>query len=156
MHIEDLHQPPVILAICMSIALNGIPRRPILSALASIAPDHREWNTLLDIVDWHIDDDAFLESYYSDSREVIPAGDTKRLKKNLKEVVDVLTDCVEIAKDRNSGIYWVGGPFASFRLPSIEYFTAIDDGLHSYWAVGNSPWISMAKVEEKATRFWEA
>ncbi len=110
-HIEDLHQVPIILAVCMSIALNGVPRRPILSALASIAPDHPEWNTLLDIVDWHVDDDAFLESYYSDSREVIPPGDAKRLKKFLKEIVDVLTDCVGTAKDRSSsdsGINWVG------------------------------------------------
>ncbi|KAK0481045.1 hypothetical protein EDD18DRAFT_1113163 [Armillaria luteobubalina] len=108
-HIEDLHQVPVILSICMSIALNGVSPRPILCSLASIAPDRPEWNTLPDVVAWHIDDDAFLESYYSDSREVIPPGDAKRLKKNLKEVLDVLTDCVETAKDRtssDSGINW--------------------------------------------------
>ncbi len=109
-HIEYLHQVPVILAICMIIALNGILRRPILSALASIAPDHPEWNTLLDIVGWHIDDNDFLKSYYADNREVKPPGDAKPLKKNLKEVVDILlTDCIGTAKAHHSGIYRVGG-----------------------------------------------
>ncbi|SJL18880.1 uncharacterized protein ARMOST_22482 [Armillaria ostoyae] len=105
-HIEDLHQAPVMLAVCMSIALNGVLRRPILSALASIAPDHPKRNMLLDTVNWHIDNDAFLEKYYSDSREVILPGDAKRLKKNLKEVVDILTDCVGKAKDRDSSKNW--------------------------------------------------
>ncbi len=108
-HIKDLHQVSVILTICMSIAFNDAPRRPILSALASISPDHPKWNTLLDIVNWHIDSDTFLESYSSDSREVIPPGDAKRLKKNLNEILEVLTDCVQTAKAHNSGIYRVGG-----------------------------------------------
>ncbi len=93
----------------MSIAFNDTPRRPILSALASIYPDQPKWNTLLDIVNWHIDSDTFLESFYSDSQEVIPPGDAKRLKKNLNEILEVLTDCVETAKAHNSGIYRVGG-----------------------------------------------
>ncbi len=108
-HIEDLHQAPVILAICTSIALNGTPRRPILSALAQIAPDHSEWNALLSTTERDIDNDALLESYYSDSCEVILPGHAKRLRKNLKEVLDVLAECVRTAKDGNSGIYRVGG-----------------------------------------------
>ncbi|KAK0184774.1 hypothetical protein F5146DRAFT_1144894 [Armillaria mellea] len=40
-HIESLHDPSVILAICISIALNCMTQRhPILSALASIAPNY--------------------------------------------------------------------------------------------------------------------
>ncbi len=108
-HIEDLHQVSVILANCMSIAFKDAPGCPILSALASISPEHPKWNTLLDIINWHIDIDTFLESYYSDSREVIPPGDAKCLKKNLNEILEVLTDCVETAKAHNSGIYRVGG-----------------------------------------------
>ncbi len=93
-HIEDLHQALVILAICKGIALNGTPRRPILSALAQIAPDHPEWNALLSTVERDIDNDALLESYYSDSCEVILPGDATHLRKNLKEVVDVLIPSV--------------------------------------------------------------
>ncbi|KAK0226852.1 hypothetical protein EDD85DRAFT_958626 [Armillaria nabsnona] len=111
-HIEDLHQVSVILAICMSIALNG--------------------NTLLDIVDWHIDDNHFLESYYADSRKDKPLGDANRLKRNLKGVVDILTYCVGTAKDRNSSI----------NLP--------------FRIIGNPRRISMAKVEENGTRLKEA
>ncbi len=108
-HIEDLHQVSVILAICMSIAFNDAPRRPIPSALASISPDQPQWNSLLDIVNWYINSDTFFESYYSDSREVIPPGDATHLKKNLNEILEALTDCVETAKAHNSGIYRVGG-----------------------------------------------
>lgn len=107
-HINSLHDPSVILAICISIALNGITqRRPILSALASIAPDHCEWNTSLHVTASRIDDDAFLESYYSDSHEVIPPGDAKRLKKNLKDVIKVLTKCLEAEKGGDNGILQV-------------------------------------------------
>ncbi|KAK0442506.1 uncharacterized protein EV420DRAFT_1485327 [Desarmillaria tabescens] len=127
-HTLHLHQASVILSICMSVALNGIPRRPILSALALIAPDHHEWNTLLNIADWHIDEDSFLESYYSDSREVIPPGDAKRLKKNLKEVVNVLTDCIRATNDHSSGVH--------------------RENLHLHWVVGDSSRTSMEKVEE--------
>ncbi len=108
-HIEDIHQAPVILAIYTSIALNGTPHRPLLSALAQIAPDHPAWNALLSTVARDIDNDALLESYYYDSREVIPPVDAKRLRKSLKVVVDVLTECVRTAKDHNSGIYRVCG-----------------------------------------------
>ncbi|KAK0226810.1 hypothetical protein EDD85DRAFT_795131 [Armillaria nabsnona] len=135
-HIENLHRAPIILAVCMSIAVNSVPRRPVLSALAAISPDHPVCNMVLDIVKWHIDDDAFLQSYCSDSRKVIPPGDGLRLKKNLREAVDLLTDWFGKAKDHNSGINW---PLISDVLQSRD--------------IGNPPWISMAKVEENAPWF---
>ncbi len=110
-HIQDLHRAPVSLALCMSIALNSVPRRPVLSALAAISPDHPVWNMVLDIVKWHIDEDAFLQSYCSESRKVIPPGDALRLKKNLREVVDLLTRlCWQARRITIVGIAtWVGG-----------------------------------------------
>ncbi len=125
-HINSLHDPSVILAICISIALNGITqRRPILSALASIAPDHCEWNTSLHVTASRIDDDAFLESYYSDSHEVIPPGDAKRLKKNLKDVIKVLTECLKAEKGVIMASSRYVNDIMAVNLPSAEYLDIV-------------------------------
>ncbi|KAK0201313.1 hypothetical protein DFS33DRAFT_1358995 [Desarmillaria ectypa] len=101
-HIEDLHQARVIRGICASIVQSDTPPHPILSSLASIAPDHPEWPEILAIL--HSPNAKYSIKNY-EFRLINPGCDEESLKRDLKETVHILAECLVVAKDRKNEMH---------------------------------------------------
>ncbi|SJL15587.1 uncharacterized protein ARMOST_19088 [Armillaria ostoyae] len=100
-HIQDLHRAVVIRCICASIVHSGTPLRPILSFLASIAPHHPEWSRILDTLN-SPDDKYSIEKY---NFHWYPSPDDKEsLKKDMKDIVRILDECLKVARGPNNDI----------------------------------------------------
>ncbi len=93
-HIHDLHRAVVIRCICASIVRSGIPPRPILSFVVSIYPHHSEWSKILDTLN-SPDDKYSIEKY---NFHWYPSPDDKeRSKRDMKDVVRILDECLKAA-----------------------------------------------------------
>ncbi|KAK0437662.1 hypothetical protein EV421DRAFT_1827513 [Armillaria borealis] len=100
-HIQDLHRAVVIRCICASIVHSGTQPRPILSFLASIVPHHPEWSRILDTLN-SPDDKYSIEKY---NFHWYPSPDDKEcLKKDMKDVVRILDECLKAARGSNNDI----------------------------------------------------
>ncbi|SJL18070.1 uncharacterized protein ARMOST_21642 [Armillaria ostoyae] len=95
-HIEDLHNPHVICGICASIVQSNIPPCSILSPLASIAPDHPEWQKILAIL---LSPDAKYSANKYEFRLINPGRDEASMKKDLREAINILDEYVVAARN---------------------------------------------------------
>ncbi|KAK0432064.1 hypothetical protein EV421DRAFT_1924779 [Armillaria borealis] len=102
-HIEDLHQAPVIRCICASIAPSITPPCPILSSLTSIAPHNDKWPNILQTLKL-LDDEYSVQCYTLHPTDNGTPNDMKRWKKDMKEIVRILAECLEEAKGSNNDI----------------------------------------------------
>ncbi len=118
-HIEDLHRAVVIRCITASIICSDTPPHLILSNLASIAPNHPEWSNILETLN-SPEDDLSIEKYNFHWQ---PSSDDKEcLKKQMKHVVEILAECLEVERLRKNGINQVRERYKRFNLPSTKYF----------------------------------
>ncbi|PBK79562.1 hypothetical protein ARMGADRAFT_1093042 [Armillaria gallica] len=101
-HIQDLHRAHVIRCICASIVRSNTSPRPILSSLASIAPYHDEWFKILEILN-SPDHEYSVQCYTLHPADNVTQDDVKRWKKDMKEIVRILAECLEEEKGRNKG-----------------------------------------------------
>ncbi len=102
-HIEALHQAPVIRCICASIARSVTPPRLILSSLTSIAPHDDKWPNILQTLN-SLDDEYSVQCYTLHSTDNGTSNDLKRWRKDMKEIVRILAECLEVEKGSNIDI----------------------------------------------------
>ncbi|PBK86025.1 hypothetical protein ARMGADRAFT_1035990 [Armillaria gallica] len=104
-HIQDLHRAPVIRCICASIVRSVTPPRPMLSSLTSIAPHDDKWPNILQTLN-SLDDEYpdSVQCYTLHPTDNGTPNDLKRWKKDMKEIVRILAECLEVAKSSNIDI----------------------------------------------------
>ncbi|KAK0492710.1 hypothetical protein EDD18DRAFT_1409195 [Armillaria luteobubalina] len=95
-HIKDLHNLGIIRGICVSIVQSSFLPQSILLPLASIAPDHPEWPKILTTL--HSPDAKYSADKYKFTL-IDPGHSEISMKKDLKEVVNILTEYVMEAKN---------------------------------------------------------
>ncbi|PBK85910.1 hypothetical protein ARMGADRAFT_1086945 [Armillaria gallica] len=101
-HIRDLHQAQVICCICASIACSNTSPHHILSSLVLIAPYHDEWFNILEILN-SSDHKYSVQCYTLHPTNNGMQDDLKHWKKDMKETVRILAECLEEEKGRNKG-----------------------------------------------------
>ncbi len=120
-HIHDLHRAVVIRCICASIVRSGIAPRPILSFVVSIYPHHPEWSKILDTLN-SPDDKYSIEKY---NFHWYPSPDDKeRSKRDMKEVVRILDECLKAATGLKNDINQVCRLYKSFNLSIYRLLNA--------------------------------
>ncbi len=91
----------------------------MLSSLASIAPYYDEWFNILEILN-SPDHEYSVQCYTLHPADNGTQDDVKRWKRDMKEIVHVLAECLEEEKGRNMGTNQVCRSYESFSRLSTE------------------------------------